>query len=173
MASADLRRGRRVRPVARDPELRRGRRDGEAVRLRVDRRGDRVDRRRARPLAVAREHAAIHDVVPGADHAARPRQPERGAARVPRAPARGLPRGALAPRAVGAARLRALGPWERSLLGLVVHGYVDAVSMHAISAKVEAGERIDSAEAATLWRHAPDEELQRLAGLVRARYHAP
>jgi cyclic dehypoxanthinyl futalosine synthase len=45
--------------------------------------------------------------------------------------------------------------------------------MHAISAKVEAGERIDSAEAATLWRHAPDEELQRLAGLVRARYHDP
>jgi cyclic dehypoxanthinyl futalosine synthase len=47
------------------------------------------------------------------------------------------------------------------------------VSLHAISAKVEAGERIDSAEAATLWRHAPDEELQRLAGLVRARYHDP
>jgi cyclic dehypoxanthinyl futalosine synthase len=45
--------------------------------------------------------------------------------------------------------------------------------MHAISAKVEAGERIDAAEAATLWRHAPDEELQRLAGLVRARYHDP
>ena len=45
------------------------------------------------------------------------------------------------------------------------------MSLHDISAKVEAGERIDAAEAATLWRHAPDEELQRLAGLVRARYH--
>jgi len=45
------------------------------------------------------------------------------------------------------------------------------VSLHDISAKVEAGERIDTAEAATLWRHAPDEELQRLAGLVRGRYH--
>jgi cyclic dehypoxanthinyl futalosine synthase len=45
------------------------------------------------------------------------------------------------------------------------------VSLHDISAKVEAGDRIDTAEAATLWRHAPDEELQRLAGLVRGRYH--
>jgi cyclic dehypoxanthinyl futalosine synthase len=47
------------------------------------------------------------------------------------------------------------------------------VSLHAISAKVEAGERIDVAEAATLWRHAPDEELRRLAQVVRARYHEP
>jgi cyclic dehypoxanthinyl futalosine synthase len=47
------------------------------------------------------------------------------------------------------------------------------VSLHDISAKVEAGDRIDTAEAAMLWRHAPDEELQRLAGLVRARYHEP
>jgi cyclic dehypoxanthinyl futalosine synthase len=45
------------------------------------------------------------------------------------------------------------------------------VSLHDISAKVEAGERIDTAEAATLWRHAPDEELQRLAGIARGRYH--
>ena len=45
------------------------------------------------------------------------------------------------------------------------------MSLHAISAKVEAGDRIDTAEAATLWRHAPDEELQRLAGIARARYH--
>jgi len=45
------------------------------------------------------------------------------------------------------------------------------VSLHDISAKVEAGERIDIAEAATLWRHAPDEELQRLAGIARGRYH--
>jgi cyclic dehypoxanthinyl futalosine synthase len=45
--------------------------------------------------------------------------------------------------------------------------------LHSISARIEAGERIDVAEAATLWRHASDEELQRLAGLVRARYHEP
>jgi cyclic dehypoxanthinyl futalosine synthase len=45
------------------------------------------------------------------------------------------------------------------------------VSLHDISAKVEAGDRIDTAEAATLWRHAPDEELQRLAGIARGRYH--
>jgi cyclic dehypoxanthinyl futalosine synthase len=45
--------------------------------------------------------------------------------------------------------------------------------LHSISAKIERGGRIDAAEAATLWRHAPDEELQRLAGLVRARYHDP
>jgi cyclic dehypoxanthinyl futalosine synthase len=45
------------------------------------------------------------------------------------------------------------------------------VSLHDISARIEAGERITTAEAATLWRHAPDDELQRLAGLVRARYH--
>jgi cyclic dehypoxanthinyl futalosine synthase len=45
------------------------------------------------------------------------------------------------------------------------------VSLHDISAKVEAGDRIDTAEAATLWRHASDEELQRLAGLARGRYH--
>jgi 2-iminoacetate synthase ThiH len=41
--------------------------------------------------------------------------------------------------------------------------------LHEISARIESGERITTAEAATLWRHAPDEELQRLAGLVRAR----
>ncbi|HEY2776999.1 MAG TPA: radical SAM protein [Gaiellaceae bacterium] len=45
------------------------------------------------------------------------------------------------------------------------------MSLHEISAKIEDGGRITTAEAATLWRHAPDEELQRLAGLVRARYH--
>ena len=45
--------------------------------------------------------------------------------------------------------------------------------LHEICATVEGGGRIDTAEAATLWRHASDEELQRLAGLVRARYHDP
>ena len=43
--------------------------------------------------------------------------------------------------------------------------------LHSIAARIERGGRIDAAEAATLWRHASDEELQRLAGLVRARYH--
>jgi len=47
------------------------------------------------------------------------------------------------------------------------------VSLHEISARIEDGGRITTAEAATLWRHAPDEELQRLAGIVRARYHEP
>jgi cyclic dehypoxanthinyl futalosine synthase len=45
--------------------------------------------------------------------------------------------------------------------------------LHEICATVEGGGRIDTAEAATLWRHASDEELRRLAGLVRARYHDP
>jgi cyclic dehypoxanthinyl futalosine synthase len=43
--------------------------------------------------------------------------------------------------------------------------------LHSIAARIESGGRIDAAEAVTLWRHASDEELQRLAGLVRARYH--
>jgi len=43
--------------------------------------------------------------------------------------------------------------------------------LHSIAAKIERGGRIDAAEAATLWRHASDEELQRLAGIVRACYH--
>jgi cyclic dehypoxanthinyl futalosine synthase len=43
--------------------------------------------------------------------------------------------------------------------------------LHEISARIEAGGRITTADAATLWRHASDEELQRLAGLVRGRYH--
>jgi cyclic dehypoxanthinyl futalosine synthase len=45
--------------------------------------------------------------------------------------------------------------------------------LHEISAQIEEGGRITTAAAATLWRHASDEELQRLAGLVRARYHEP
>ena len=47
--------------------------------------------RGARLLHEPRHHAALHDVVPGADDAARPRQPRRRAARVPRPPARRLP----------------------------------------------------------------------------------
>ena len=42
-----------------------------------------------------------------------------------------------------------------------------------MASRIEEGGRITTAEAATLWRHASDEELQRLAGLVRARYPEP
>jgi cyclic dehypoxanthinyl futalosine synthase len=45
--------------------------------------------------------------------------------------------------------------------------------LHGICARVEDGRRITTAEAATLWRHASDEDLQRLARAVRARYHEP
>jgi cyclic dehypoxanthinyl futalosine synthase len=41
----------------------------------------------------------------------------------------------------------------------------------AIAARVEAGTRIEADEARVLWQTAPDAELQRLAGLVRARWH--
>ena len=92
VAPADPRRGRGVRAALRDPELRRRRRDGEAVRVRDRRRGDREHGRGARLLHVARDHAAVHDLVPGADDAARPRQPRGRAARVPRPAARGVPR---------------------------------------------------------------------------------
>jgi cyclic dehypoxanthinyl futalosine synthase len=47
------------------------------------------------------------------------------------------------------------------------------VSYHRICEKVEAGGRITTAEAATLWRHASDDDLKRLAQTVRARYHDP
>jgi cyclic dehypoxanthinyl futalosine synthase len=47
------------------------------------------------------------------------------------------------------------------------------MSYHAICEKVEAGGRISVAQAATLWRHASDEDLKRLAQSVRARYHEP
>jgi cyclic dehypoxanthinyl futalosine synthase len=47
------------------------------------------------------------------------------------------------------------------------------VSLHEICAKVEGGGRIDVDEAATLWRHASDDDLKRLAQAVRARYHEP
>jgi cyclic dehypoxanthinyl futalosine synthase len=42
-----------------------------------------------------------------------------------------------------------------------------------IAAKVEAGGRITAGEARILWEHASDDALKRLAGAVRARYHAP
>jgi cyclic dehypoxanthinyl futalosine synthase len=47
------------------------------------------------------------------------------------------------------------------------------MSYHAICEKVEGGGRITTAEAATLWRHASDDDLKRLAQSVRARYHEP
>jgi cyclic dehypoxanthinyl futalosine synthase len=42
-----------------------------------------------------------------------------------------------------------------------------------VAARVEAGQRITSEDARALWRHASDEELRRLAQVVRARYHEP
>ena len=42
-----------------------------------------------------------------------------------------------------------------------------------IGEKVERGGRITLADARVLWHQASDEELRRLAGLVRARYHEP
>jgi cyclic dehypoxanthinyl futalosine synthase len=42
-----------------------------------------------------------------------------------------------------------------------------------IATRVEAGERIDAADAALLWNDAPDDELQRLAQVVRGRWHQP
>ena len=56
----------------RDPELRRGSRDGGAVRLSHRRRGDREHDGGARLLHEPRRHAALHDLVPRADDAARP-----------------------------------------------------------------------------------------------------
>ena len=114
----------------RDPELRRRRRDGEAVRLRDGRRGDRVDDRGARLLHEPRDHAALHHLVPRAVDAARPRQPGRRAARVPHPPAGGLPRVARAARPEAAARLRRRGRRQRGLLRQLVHGHARAGRGH-------------------------------------------
>jgi cyclic dehypoxanthinyl futalosine synthase len=46
-------------------------------------------------------------------------------------------------------------------------------AVNRIAAVVEAGGRISAADAATLWHHASDYDLRRMAGAVRARYHAP
>jgi cyclic dehypoxanthinyl futalosine synthase len=46
-------------------------------------------------------------------------------------------------------------------------------SLPQIYAKIEDGGRITNDDAACLWRHAPDEDLARLAQSVRARYHEP
>ena len=42
-----------------------------------------------------------------------------------------------------------------------------------IAATVEGGGRVSVEDARILWQHASDDELKRLAGSVRARYHAP
>jgi cyclic dehypoxanthinyl futalosine synthase len=46
-------------------------------------------------------------------------------------------------------------------------------AVQRIAAHVQAGGRITTGDAATLWRHASDDELRQMAGAVRARYHAP
>jgi cyclic dehypoxanthinyl futalosine synthase len=48
-----------------------------------------------------------------------------------------------------------------------------AARLGEIAAVVEAGGRITADDAAVLWHQAGDEELKRLAQLVRARYHRP
>jgi hypothetical protein len=45
--------------------------------------------------------------------------------------------------------------------------------LREIAATVERGGRIEADDAAVLWHHADDEELKRLAQLVRARFHRP
>ncbi len=47
------------------------------------------------------------------------------------------------------------------------------MNLHEVCAKVESGGRIDTDDAAMLWRHASDESLKSLAQSVRARYHDP
>ncbi len=102
----------------------------------------------------------VHDLVPGADDAARPRQPGRCAAGVPRAPAGRVPRCALAARPAAASRLRRAGCRPGRLLRQLLHG-------RAVNG------RISVEEARELWLRGDDEELMRLAGEVRARYHDP
>jgi cyclic dehypoxanthinyl futalosine synthase len=47
------------------------------------------------------------------------------------------------------------------------------VKRAAIKAELEGGGRIDTTDAAWLWRHASDEDLQELSQIVRTRYHEP
>jgi cyclic dehypoxanthinyl futalosine synthase len=46
-------------------------------------------------------------------------------------------------------------------------------TLQQIASTIETGGRIDTADAAALWREAPDGELQRLAQIVRDRWHEP
>ena len=108
MASTDPRR-RGLRFPLRDSQLRRRRRAGQAVRLRDDRRGDRVHDG-GLDWFMSRGSSPLHHLVPRADDPARPRQPQRGAARVPHPPARGLPRRASAVRPEAAAGVASRAP---------------------------------------------------------------
>ena len=45
------------------------------------------------------------------------------------------------------------------------------MKLQELGARLEEGGRIDGADAAWLWRHASDDDLQRLAQLVRGRWH--
>jgi cyclic dehypoxanthinyl futalosine synthase len=47
------------------------------------------------------------------------------------------------------------------------------IRLDAIEATLEAGGRVDTADAAWLWRHAHDDDLKRLAQIVRGRWHEP
>ncbi len=49
----------------------------------------------------------------------------------------------------------------------------ESAAVRAIAERVHEGERISVADAAALWTEASDEEMRRLAGIVRARYHEP
>src|SRR5262249_39598975 len=112
-----------------------------------------------------RGHAAVHDLVPRADDAARTGQPGGRPARVPRAAARGVPRCARPARARSAAGLRAAGAWERGLLGQLVHGHARGTGSGM--------SRMTVGEARRLWLEASDEELVGRAQEMRARWHAP
>ena len=118
------------------------------------------------------DDAALHDVVPRADDAARPRQPGRSAARVPHPPARGLPRRARAPRPEAAAGLRCRRRRERRLLGQLVHGHARPGRGHDGGSGALVS-RISVEDAARLWHEASDDELQALARECRARWHEP
>ncbi|CAN5868158.1 cyclic dehypoxanthinyl futalosine synthase [soil metagenome] len=48
-----------------------------------------------------------------------------------------------------------------------------AATVQEIASRIESGARISTADAALLWHHADDDQLQRMAAAVRGRYHAP
>jgi cyclic dehypoxanthinyl futalosine synthase len=52
-------------------------------------------------------------------------------------------------------------------------GLENADRLREIEEKLSSGGRIGTDEARWLWRNAPDEDLKRLAQIVRGRYHAP
>ena len=57
------------------------------------------------------------------------------------------------------------------MTGILMTG--GSTSLADAAARVERGGRISGSDARVLWEHASDEELARLAGIVRARYHEP